>query len=33
MKLVIELGSGAREDFDDVIFWYEAQERGVGEPN
>ncbi len=30
MKLVIELGPGAREDFDDAIFWYEAQERGLG---
>ena len=30
MKLVIELGPGAHEDFDDAIFWYEEQERGLG---
>ena len=30
MRLVIELGPGARDDFDDAVFWYEAQERGLG---
>ncbi len=30
MKLPIELGPGAQEDFDDAVWWYEAQRSGLG---